>query len=438
MSTPRLRDPLRRPAFRRLALSYAVNEMGDWLGIVALSVLVFDLTGSALATAALFLGTGFLPALLTPVLVARMERPPPRFALPTIYAGEAAAFGALALLADHFSLAAVVAVATLDGALALTARALTRAVAASMLEPEGELRAGNAILNVAFTGGAAVGPAIAGAVVAVLGVQSALLLDAVSFYAIAWVLLTAGPLPHAEPEPGLLRERVRAGLGYIRGGATLRRLLGAQAAVFVFFSAVIPIEVIYAKETLGAGDTGYGLLLGAWGSGMVLGSLVFATLRRAPLPLLLFFSTLAVGAGYLGMAAAPTLAVACAGSALGGAGNGVQWVSLISAVQELTAQSMQARVISVLESIGAAMPGLGYAVGGLIATGFSPRATFLVAGVGVVAIVAVAAPLLGTKWPERSIKRLAAVDEADEIVVELRARGFAGGRGRDLAAAPEE
>ena len=80
---------------------------------------------------------------------------------------------------------------------------------------------------------------------------------------------------------------------------------------------------------------------------MVLGSLVFAALRQAPLPCLLFFSTIAVGAGYLGLAAAPTLALACAASVLGGAGNGVQWVAAISAVQELTAQAMQARVMSV-------------------------------------------------------------------------------------------
>ena len=128
------------------------------MGIVALSVLVFDRTGSALATAVLFLGTRFLPALLAPLLVAQVEQPPPRFALPVIYCGEAAAFGALALLADHFSLAAVVALATIDGALALTGRALTRAVVAALLEPAGELRAGNAMLNVAFTGGAALGP----------------------------------------------------------------------------------------------------------------------------------------------------------------------------------------------------------------------------------------------------------------------------------------
>jgi MFS family permease len=421
MSSPGLRDPLRRPAFRRLALSYAVNEMGDWLGVIALSVLVFELTDSALATALLFIGTGFLPALLTPFFVARLERPPPRFVLPAIYATEAAAFGALALLVDHFSLAAVVAVAALDGALALTAKTLTRAVTAAMLEPKGELRAGNAVLNIAFTGGAAVGPALAGAVVAALGVQSALLLDAASFYLIGWILLTAGPLPQPEPEPeARLREQVRAGLGYIRRHQTLRRLLTAQAAALVFFAVVIPIEVIYAKETLGAGDAGYGLLLGSWGVGMLLGSVVFATLRRAPLPVLLFFSTVAIGAGYLGMAGAQVLVLACVASVVGGAGNGVQWVAVVSAVQELTSSTMQARVIGTLESIASATPGFGYVLGGLVATRWSPRAAFVVAGAGVMAIVVASALVLGRNWPlERGKERPGSVDAADEIMVEL-------------------
>jgi len=402
-------------------VSYGLNELGDWMGIVALSVLVFDRTGSALATSALFLGTRFLPALVAPVLVAKVEQPPPRFALPVIYCGEAAAFGALALLAGHsFALPAVVALAAVDGTLALTGRALTRAVVAALLEPAGELRAGNAVLNVAFTGSAAVGPGIAGLLVAGFGVQSALLLDAVSFYAIGWILLTAGRLPQAEPDPGLVRERVRAGIAYIRERATLRRLLVAQGAAFVFFAAVIPIEVIYVKETLGASDSGYGLLLASWGAGMVVGGILFAAVRRASLPVLLFFGTVAVGAGYLGLAAAPTLLVACLASVLGGAGNGVQWVSAISAVQELTAAAMQARVMSVLESVGAAMPGVGYLVGGLVASGGNPRLTFLVAGIGVLGIVAVATPILGTKWPERRGKTSPGGLDADaEIMVEL-------------------
>jgi MFS family permease len=405
MRSPRLRDPLRRSAFRRLALSFAINEMGDWLGLVALSVLVFERTGSALATTLLFLGTGILPALLTPVFVAKLERPPPRLVLPSIYAAEAVAFGALALLAGNFSLPAVVAIAAIDGALALTAKTIARAVTAAMLEPHGELRAGNAILNVAFTGGAAVGPAIAGALVAGFGVQWALFLDAVSFYAIAWLLLGARPLPHAEPEPGHLREQIRAGLEYLRGQTILKRLIAAEAAALVFFSAVVPVEVVYAKEALGTGDAGYGALLASWGGGMVLGSLVFATARRASLPVLLFFSTLAIAAGYLGMAAAPTLLVACAAAVVGGTGNGVQWVAVISAVQELTSARMQARVLSVLESIGAALPALGFVVGGVIAELNGARTTFTFAGIGVVLVVAIATPLLGRHWPALAARR---------------------------------
>src|SRR3954464_7529852 len=418
MRKSRLTDPLRRPQFRRLATSYGVNELGDWMGIIALSVLVFDRTDSALATAGLFLGTRFLPALLAPILVAKAERPPPRFALPVIYCGEAAAFGGLALLASNFSLAGVIAVATVDGALALTGRSLTRAVVAAQLEPAGELRAGNALLNVAFTGGAAIGPGLAGLVVAGFGVQTALLLDAVSFYVVAWVLFTAGAMPQAEPEEGRMRDRVRAGLAYIRGKTVLARILFAQGIAFVFFAAVLPVEVVYVKETLGSSDTGYGLMLASWGVGMVFGSLIFARIRETSLAYQLLFSTLGIGVGYLGLAVAPTLAFACAASVVGGAGNGVQWVATISAVQELTAERMQARVMSVLESIGAAMPGIGFAVGGVIAATLSPRMTFLVAGAGVIAIVVVMAPLLGGNWLQSDEMSGSQLDGYDDVVVE--------------------
>jgi MFS family permease len=421
MRRSRLAPPLRRPQFRRLAVSYLINEAGDWMGVIALSVLVFDRTGSIVATTGLFFGTRFLPALLAPILVSRVEQPPPRIALPLLYCGEAAAFGALALVSgEHFSLAAVIAISAIDGTLALTGSSLTRAVVAALLEPSGELRSGNAVLNVGLTICAAVGPALAGVIVAGFGVQTALLLDAASFYAIAWLLFTAGPLPQAKAEEGHTRDRIRAGVAYLREQARLRRLLLAQAAAFIFFALVIPIEVVYAKETLGTGDSGYGIMLASWGCGMIVGSIVFAAAQRVALPVLLFFSTLAVGAGYLGMAAAPTLAAACAASVIGGTGNGVQWVSAISAVQELTELKMQARIMSVLWSIGTAMPGVGYALGAAIAVALDPRAAFLVAGIGVIAIAAIAVPLLGPDWPKsRGNTGPEGLDAEEELMVEL-------------------
>jgi hypothetical protein len=66
------------------------------------------------------------------------------------------------------------------------------------------------------------------------------------------------------------------------------------------------------------------------------------------------------------------------------------------------------------------MPGIGYLLGGLIATATSPRTTFLIAGLGVLAIVTLAVPIMGRKWPESREKADGnAVDAELEIMVEL-------------------
>jgi hypothetical protein len=75
--------------------------------------------------------------------------------------------------------------------------------------------------------------------------------------------------------------------------------------------------------------------------------------------------------------------------------------------------------MSVLESIGAAMPGIGFALGGLIAAVVTPRTTFFVAGCGVIAIVVVMAPLLGASWLEPDESSGPALDDHDDVVVEL-------------------
>jgi hypothetical protein len=76
--------------------------------------------------------------------------------------------------------------------------------------------------------------------------------------------------------------------------------------------------------------------------------------------------------------------------------------------------------MAVLESIGAAMPGVGFAVGGLLAALGTPRTTFVVAGVGVLAILLVMAPLLGVNWLERAESPGSTVlDGGNDVVLEL-------------------
>jgi MFS family permease len=390
-------SPLRLPGFSSLGLAYLVNELGNWLGEVALAVLVFDQTGSPVATAALFGAMQFVPALVGPPIVARIEYLDPRVGLPLLYAAEALAFGALAFLAagDTFALAPVLLLATVDGSIAAAARAMTRATAAAVLTPAGQLREGNALLNFCFTAGAAAGPAIAGIVVAGWGIQTALLIDAASFLAVAALLAASRYLPFTELDPAdapgeRWANRLRRTFAYVRERPSLRRLLIAQAAAFIFFALVLPIEVVFAKETLDAGDTGYGFLLASWGAGMVTGSLLFAGLRQVSLRRLLWLSTFAIGVAYLGIGAAPTLAVACAASFVGGTGNGIQWIALVTAVQTLTRAAQQARVLALLGSIASAMPGVGFVLGGAAAALASPRLAFAIAGAGVLIVLALA------------------------------------------------
>ena len=78
------------------------------------------------------------------------------------------------------------------------------------------------------------------------------------------------------------------------------------------------------------------------------------------------------------MATAETLLVACLVSVVGGAGNGVQWISVVTALQEATPADYQARIVGLLESLGAAMPGVGYLLGGALVALGSPRTAYAV------------------------------------------------------------
>jgi MFS family permease len=382
---------LRAPGFRRLAFSYTVNDLGDTFGLVALAVLVLDQTDSALGTTALFVAGRFVPAFLAPLLTARIDRAPPQSVLGVLYALEALAFAGLAWLATDFLLGAVLALALIDGTLAITARGVSRGAIANTLEGEGALRAGNAIINGLFSASSIIGPVLGGVVTAAAGPSTALAIDAGSFAVIALVL-AAAPLPHPSHEdaPGWVA-RLREGLQEVSARPQVRRLVTAQGAALVFFTLITPIEVVYATRTLDAGTLGYGILLGSWGVGMLIGAIEFARRRDGPLGLLLGIATAAVGFGYLGMAAAPGIVVACAASVVGGIGNGVQWVAHLTALQERTPPGLQARIGGLMESVAAVAPGLGYLLGGLLTAAVSTRLAFVVAGVGVLLL----APLLG-------------------------------------------
>jgi predicted MFS family arabinose efflux permease len=273
-----------------------------------------------------------------------------------------------------------------------------------VLKPAGLLTEGNALMNIGFALSSVGGAALAGLLISQWGLSTALLVDAVSFMSIAVLLAFTRDLPAARVEPEPWRERFAAGLQFARSHALVRVLLVGEALALILFTLVIPIEVIYAKESLGTTDAGFGILLASWGAGIVIGSIVYLLARRGPSIGLILISTAAIGAAYLGLATADTLFVACVMSLVGGAGNGVQWIAVMTALQEATPNDYQARIVGLLESLAAAMPGVGYLLGGALVAIGSPRTAYAVAGAGLMVLV-LAALVLWARYAEREAGR---------------------------------
>lgn len=403
--------PLRHAGFRRLATSYTLNELGWGFGTVALGLLVFDHTHSALATTALWLCTLLVPALVGPAATAQLDRGGVRRVLPALYLAEAGIFAALALLTSAPWLPLVLLLAAVDGTLALVGRALTRAAVVATLKPDGELEAGNTLLNVAFSLSFAVGPALGGLMVAGFGVAAALWTSAAIFLAMTVTLATSRSLPpaHADLTDGWLA-RMRAGLGHALGNPAVRRIFFAHAATLTCAAMISPVEVIWAKEVIGGGNSAYGIVLSAWGAGTLFTGLILVSFwRRLPVVSRIPLAAGTMGAGYVVMALATSLPIAALGCFIGGMGNGFYFVSLIQAVQDRTADEFQGRVMGLLESTTAGGYGVGFLLAGVITQLTSVRVTFAATAVGVI---------VATIWMATLLRR-APAQEADTASANL-------------------
>ncbi len=381
---------LKIPAFRRLLAAYTLNELAFMVGSLTLALLVYRRTGSAWGAAGFFLSAQFVPALISPLAVARLDGRPPRRVLPALYWFEAFVFFALAWVAMHFSLVLVLVLALIDGLAALTARALARAATVSVTSAAGLLREGNAVANAGFSVCFMLGPAIGGAVVAAGGTSTALIADGCLFGVIGLTLATATGLPKPAPTRAPAKGRVRAAIEYARERVVIRRLVLLQIFGVLFFTVSVPVEVVFAEHSLHAGSAGYGALLSAWGAGAVAGAAIYARWRELPSRSLIVIGAASLGIGFLVMAVAPTLVVAIIGAAFAGIGNGVEAVAARTALQEETEERWMALMMSFNEALFQSVPGAGIVIGGAITALGSPRAALAVAGAGSLAITAAA------------------------------------------------
>lgn len=173
----------------------------------------------------------------------------------------------------------------------------------------------------------AIGPAIAGVIVARFGVPAVFGLNALSFVAFAVILVGWRKPVHEESAPEPFLPALRAGSRYVRHALVVRRIL-LRCALFVFpANALWALLALVADRKLHLGASGYGLMLAMLGIGSVLGAFGLSRLRQHfGTNAMTMLASVAYAAGLAALVTVPNVVVAM----LALLPMGAAWITVLS------------------------------------------------------------------------------------------------------------
>jgi MFS family permease len=382
--------PLASAGYRRYWLSNAAAQAGDQLQIVALAVLVLNLTGSAAMLGAVLTVQAVPRTLLMLAGGVAADRFRPRTVLIATNLLQAALLAGLAALAAAGSLTLwpLYGFALLGGALYAFSVPAGQAIVPDLVPIE-RVRSAIALGSTTFNLTMSLVPPLAGVLVAQLGVAPVFALTALCFAAASLAMRRVRVLaaPPAQSAGASAWANLREGLSVVRQEPVL---LVATVSATVFslgFSGVTLVGVpAFAKLGLGAGDGGVGVLFGALGAGSLLGALaVGAATRIRRQGLVASLALAGLGLGLAAVATASSLAPAAALLFLAGLIKSACGVNYIAIVQTHSAPAVRGRVMALfmLGVMGLAPASVG--LGGLAAELLGPRGVFLLGGAVIVA-----------------------------------------------------
>ncbi len=266
--------------FRIYWFGMLVSLIGSWIQITAQSWLVFQLTNSAFLLGFVgFLSSipMFLLSLFTGVLADRVNKK--NILIITQISFMILAF--LLAVLTHLKLitpAQIMLIALLNGVV-MAFDAPSRQ--SMIVELVGKTHLPNAIAlnSVAFNSSRIIGPALAGILVATIGMSGCFYLNGISFFAviIALFLIKINSTKEIEQGNSALKD-LKEGLVYVKNHRLIFALVSMVAVVSLFGVGYVMLMPIFAERILHVGIKGLGMLMSATGVGAVCGALLLARL----------------------------------------------------------------------------------------------------------------------------------------------------------------
>jgi MFS family permease len=378
--------------FRLFFVGHLVSSTGTWMQQVGQDWLVLRLTDAPLPLG-ITIALQFSPMLVLGAwagLVAdRVDKRRLLLAANSAMAALALVLGVLTAT-GAVRLWMVYALALLLGCVTAFDMPARQAFVSEMVGPD---RVANAVgLNSAsFNTARVLGPAAAGALIAMVGIAPAFFINAVSYLAMIGGLLAMDPgRLYRRPAEERGRGQIRAGVRYLWATPVLRSTVLLVAVVGMFglnYRVALPLLARFAFD---GGPGAYGALAAIMAAGSVVGALAVAR-RGRPSRLLLVGSVAAFGVLSFAAAAAPTILVEAAVLFPIGVASLAFVATANSTVQLASDPEKRGRVMSLfgLVLLGSSLPsGL---LSGWLAGQFGPRSILLLSGVSCVLAAAVAA-----------------------------------------------
>jgi MFS family permease len=391
---------LRVRNFRLFFGGQLVSQVGNWLTLVAQTLLVLELTDSGVALGVLA-AAHFGPVLvLGPFAGLVADRSDKRRLLLTVQClamAQSFVLGALALL-DRPPLAAIYAVALLGGLTIAFGNPARRSFVVEMV-PEDDIANAVSLNSALMTASRVVGPALAGLLVTTVGFAWCFFVDGLSYLAVLAALWRMDPAA-LRPAPVAPRARgqVREGLRYVRSVAELRvpLLMMAVVGTLAFnFQTVLPL---FATRDLAGSTVTFTTLMSVLSLGSLVGAL--ATARRRTISV----HTVALTAVTFGLAlgllaAAPNRPTALAAGWLVGLAS-IAFMTASTAIVQIRAEpSMRGRVLALQAMVFLGSTPVGGPIVGAVAERFGARYSLVLGAVATLA--AGAAGLVSVRRVER-------------------------------------
>ncbi len=388
---------LKNRDFLLLWAGQAISNTGDWLIMVALVLLVSDLSGSALAVGTLMIFK-ILPAVLfgsvAGVMVDRFDRKR------TMIVCDVARGLLVAALPFVRSIYEVYLITFLMDSLSLLFQPAKDASVPNLVGP-GEILVANSLsyttTQLTMMMGIGFGSTIILVVHAVMravpqavfdtmshipvvhyfvpklaGSQAVFVVDALSFFLSA-ILIGLIRMPKLEVRRaavrfGQFKDDLMEGVRFIAGHREVRTMMIAIGMAILGGGTIYTLGVFYSQQVLGVGKTGFGFLLTVLAAGMLVGGASAGVVGRLFTRQKLFTTSILIfGVGLIVFALVPIYEVSMLTSGIGGVVLALVFVSGYTFLQETVENELRGRIFAALESLLRVSLLVSVAVAGLVA-----------------------------------------------------------------------